>query len=155
MVFQANDYRKACWMNTYRRLVRATVGSSLIVVGLVGCANPSDSAATTTKPVRQQLPSPLVPATSTTAPALIGTTTTTAPVTGDCATVSNQYVHVSTLSPDAAKQVADACDTSQLTAVIANGLPASMGSNQQAVAYFFNGLTNMICPANPHTKLCP
>jgi hypothetical protein len=76
-------------------------------------------------------------------------------VTGDCATVASRYVQISSLTPPVATMIANACDKAQLTTLIVNALPPNMASNQAAVSYALNQLTSAICPANPHTKLCP
>ena len=106
-----------------------------------GCSTPKASSA-----------SPAPPAVTTTTPAAV---TTTTPVTSDCGSVANQYVDASSLTPQIATLIANTCDSEQLTTLVVRSLPANLASNQQAVNYALNQLTSAICPANPHTKLCP
>ena len=85
------------------------------------------------------------------------TAASAAPASATCATVIAQDKSVASSSSggipaDVATALATACSPTEFQAGITQVLPAAESSMAPNLS---NGLIAMICPANPHTKLCP
>lgn len=97
-------------------------------------------------------PTTSVPVTVTT----IAPTTTTSSVanTASCAQAVAPAINASP-SPQAATLIANNCDPTDLQAVLTTYVPAGYPAPAQAAQSAVQRVESLMCPANPHTKLCP
>lgn len=124
------------------------------------CGDPIDPSLTApVAPLTQsQVEALFQPATSTTAaPVATPTTVPPAAISASCAQVFAQYGSVAsnasnTISAPIATLIANACSPAELQTYITQYLPAAYTAMGP---YFTQKIESMICPAHPHTKLCP
>jgi hypothetical protein len=95
-------------------------------------------------------PQPIPASTTTTMAASTATTTSCAGVFAQYGTIAGNSSD--TIPPAVAALVANACSPPEFQAGITQRLPAAYTAMASGLSQHLEGL---ICPANPHTKLCP